>query len=104
MVFAISLGLGGWLVLIAGALVIGGIAQFVGTPRAGFEWLATAIAALIGGLAASEFVVGWQTFEPIVDGLALVPALVGGVVVGGLVDVATRYLTGGTYSGHRTAA
>jgi hypothetical protein len=38
------------------------------------------------------------------DGLAIVPALIGGLVLGIVVEVATRYLTGGTYAGHPTAA
>jgi hypothetical protein len=38
------------------------------------------------------------------DGLALVPALIGGLVVGGVVEVATRYMTGGTYSGRPISA
>jgi len=35
---------------------------------------------------------------PVVDGLALVPALVGGLVVGLAVEIATRYFTGGHYT------
>ena len=42
----------------------------------------------------------WQTFEPVWDGLAIVPALIGGLVLGIVVEIATRYLTGGTYAGH----
>jgi uncharacterized membrane protein YeaQ/YmgE (transglycosylase-associated protein family) len=97
--FAISLGLGGWIVLIVAAVVFGAVVQFLGEPRTGFEWLAVAIAAGIGALAASEFIVSWRSFEPVFDGLALVPALIGGLVVGAVVEVATRYLTGGTYTG-----
>ena len=96
--------IGGMLVLAAGAVVFGGAAQFIGRAGTGYEWLATAIAAVIGGLVASEFIVGWQAFEPVWDGLALVPALVGGLVGGTLVEVATRYLTGGTYSGRPISA
>jgi uncharacterized membrane protein YeaQ/YmgE (transglycosylase-associated protein family) len=98
MEFAIGLGLGGWIVLIVGALVFGGVAQVIGETRTGFEWLVDAIAAGVGALVASEFIVAWRTFEPTWDGLALVPALLGGVVVGLVVEVATRYMTGGTYS------
>jgi uncharacterized membrane protein YeaQ/YmgE (transglycosylase-associated protein family) len=104
MEFAIGLGLGGWIVLIVGALLFGAIAQFVGETRTGFEWLGDAIAAGVGALAASEFVVAWRTFEPTWDGLALVPALLGGIVVGLVVEVATRYLTGGTYTGRPVSA
>ena len=104
MELAIALGLGGWVVLIVGALLFGGIAQFVGETRTGFEWLVDALAVGIGATVASEFIVGWRAFEPVWDGLALVPALVGGLVVGLVVEVATRYLTGGTYAGRPMAA
>jgi hypothetical protein len=104
MEFAISLGLVGWLLLVVGAIVFGGVAQLIGQPATGYEWIGTAIAAAIGAIVASEFIVGWQAFEPVWEGLALVPALVGGLVVGTLVVVATRYLTGGTYSGRPISA
>jgi vancomycin permeability regulator SanA len=104
MEFAFNLGFGGWLVLVVGALVFGGLVQFLGQPRASFEWVATAIGAAIGAVVASEFIVGWQAFQPVWEGLALVPALVGGLVVGTAVEVATRSLTGGTYSGRPTSA
>jgi hypothetical protein len=94
MELAISLGLGGWILLIAGALLFGIVAQFVGHATFGFEWLVDAAAAGFGALVASEFIIGWQAFEPVWDGLALVPALVGGLVLGLIVAVATRYLTG----------
>src|SRR4029078_9595125 len=104
MEFAIGLGLGGWIVLIVGALAFGCVAHLVGETRTGFEWLGDAIAAGIGALFASEFVLAWRTFEPTWDGLALVPALLGGIVVGLVVEVATRYLTGGTYTGRPVSA
>ena len=62
MELAIELGLGGGIVLIVGALVFGVVAQFVGETRTGYEWLIDAIAAAIGALVASEFIVGWQAF------------------------------------------
>lgn len=94
----IALGVGGWFILIVGSLAFGVIAQFVGDTRTGYEWLVDSIAAAIGALVASEFIVAWQAFGPVVDGLALVPALVGGLVVGLIAEVATRYLTGGHYT------
>jgi uncharacterized membrane protein YeaQ/YmgE (transglycosylase-associated protein family) len=100
MEFAIGLGIGGWALLIVGALVFGAVAQFLGETRTGYEWLVDGVAAGVGALFASEFIVSWRTFDPVVDGLALVPALIGGLVVGIVVEVATRYLTGGTYT-HR---
>src|SRR5512132_1096671 len=104
MEFAIALGFGGWALLIVGAVIFGVVAQFVGQTRTGIEWLVAGIAFGIGALVASEFIVAWQAFEPVWDGLALAPALIGGVVVGGVVEFATRYVTGGTYSGRPMAA
>jgi uncharacterized membrane protein YeaQ/YmgE (transglycosylase-associated protein family) len=98
---AITLGLGGWILLIVGALVFGVVAQFIGEARTGYEWLVDAIAAGVGALIASEFIVGMRTFQPVWDGLALVPALVGALIVGVIFELATRYLTGGTYTAHR---
>ena len=104
MEFAIALGFGGWVVLIVGALIFGVAAQLIGETRMGYEWLIDAFAAGIGALVASEFIIGWHSFEPVWDGLALVPALIGGVVLGVVVEVVTRLATGGTYSGRTVSA
>ena len=98
MELAITLGIGGSLVLLAGALLFGVIAQFVGEARTGFEWLADTIAATFGAIVASEFIISARTFEPVWDGLAIVPALIGGLVLGIVVELATRYMTGGRYT------
>ena len=98
MELAISLGFGGWLVIVAGALLFGVIAQFIGETRTGFEWLVDGIAAFAGALIASEFVISFRGYEPVFDGLALVPALIGGLALGVVVELATRYLTGGHYT------
>lgn len=102
MIFEFDLGVWAWLVLIVGALVLGVIAQLIGDARFGYEWIVTAIGAAIGAFVASEFIVGFTTYEPIFDNLALIPALIGGVVVGVIVGLATRFLTGGTYAGPAT--
>ena len=98
MELVITLGLGGWAILIVGALAFGVAAQVVGDIRTGFEWLVDAVGAAIGALVASEFIIAWQAMGPVVDGLALVPALAGGLVVGLAVELTTRYLTGGHYT------
>ena len=101
--FTIALGIGGWLAVVAGALVVGVVVQFIGETRTGFEWLVVGIAAGAGAIFASEFIVGWRSFEPVADGLALIPALIGGLVVGSVVELATRHVTGGSYvRGHAT--
>ena len=104
MELAISLGIGGWLVLLAGALLFGVLAQLIGETRTGYEWLVDGIAAAVGALVASEFIISARTWEPVWDGLALVPALIGGIVVGVVIELATRYLTGGRYTTRPMAA
>ena len=94
---AINLGWGGAVLLLVGAVIIGVVAQFIGETRTGYEWIAVAIAAGIGALVASEFIVAWRTVDPVWDGLALIPAVIGGLVVGVVIDAATRFATGGTY-------
>jgi uncharacterized membrane protein YeaQ/YmgE (transglycosylase-associated protein family) len=98
MELAIALGIGGWLILLAGALLFGVIAQFVGETRTGYEWLVDGIAAALGAVIASELIISLRTFAPVWDGLALVPALVGGLALGLVVEVATRFMTGGRYT------
>jgi len=103
MEFAITLGVAGWLVLLAGALLFGVVAQFIGETRTGFEWLVDGVAAALGAVIASEFIISTRTFEPVWDGLAIVPAIIGGLIVGIVVELITRYLTGGKYTTHPIA-
>jgi uncharacterized membrane protein YeaQ/YmgE (transglycosylase-associated protein family) len=101
MELVIELGLVGWIVVVAAALVFGVLAQLLGETRTGYEWLVDSVAFGIGAIVASEFVIAWQAFEPVVDGLALGPALLGGLVVGTIVEVGTRVATGGHYTSHQ---
>jgi uncharacterized membrane protein YeaQ/YmgE (transglycosylase-associated protein family) len=103
MEFAIALGITGWAVLLVGAFLFGVIAQFVGETQTGYEWLVDGIAAVVGAIFASEFIIGWRAVGPVFDGLAIVPAVVGGLVLGLVVEVATRFLTGGHYLGRPIA-
>ncbi len=96
----ITLGYGAWALLIAAALVFGIVAQYIGETRTGYEWLVDAIAFAIGALVASEFVTAWRAIEPVWDQMALVPALLGGLVLGVVVEVVTRFATGGRYTLH----
>ena len=63
--------------LIIESLIFGGIAQIAGKTRTGREWPVDVIA--------------------VVDGLALAPAL-GGMVGGLIVEIGTRYVTGGHHT------
>ena len=102
MELAFNLNLLGWIIAIVGAALFGVAMQAIGEPSSDSEWLLDGVAAFGGAIVASEFVIAWQALGPVVDGLALVPALVGGLVVGGVVTVAAR-IVGGTL-GHSGAA
>ena len=85
----------GIIVLAVASIVYGVALAFVGDVRTGYEWVGTAIAAFIGSFVASEYLT-MQSFQPVWEGIALVPALVGGLAVGLVVDLLMRYSTGGS--------
>ena len=80
------------------AAVIGIASYFIGEVRAWYEGVITGLAALIGGYIGSESLAGASTWGWEFEGLFIVPALIGAVVVGGIVDVIVRNLTGGSYA------
>ena len=86
--------------LIAGALLIGVLSLFIGEVRVGWEWAATAFAALVGGYLGSEAFAGASTWGPVFEGLYIVPAIIGGLVLGIFVDAVSRYSTAGSYVRH----
>jgi len=90
----------GLLLLVGGALVLGVIAQFIGETRTGYEWLIAGIAAVVGGWLGSESFGTLSTWGPAVESLYVLPALIGGVVLGGVVDAVARTMTGGSYVAH----
>jgi hypothetical protein len=92
-----DLGLAGLSLLIVISLGFGVVAQLLGKAGTRWLWLIAAAGWFIGGLFASEVVWGAATNEelqPIIDGLAFDESLLGGLIVGALVVLATRYLTG----------
>jgi len=95
MEFTYNVGMWAVILLVVGSVVFGVVAQLVGTANFGYEWMLSALGAGIGAFVASEFIVGLRDVGPVFDGLALVPALIGGVIVGSVIAAATRYLTSG---------
>ena len=84
------------LLAIAVASVLYGVAlALLGDVRVGYEWFITALATFIGAFIASEYL-AMQSFEPVWEGVALIPAVVGGAVTGFVVDLITRYSSGGS--------
>lgn len=85
------------ILLFVGALVFGAIAQYIGHVRFGYEWVFTAVAALVGAWFGSEAFGTLSTLGLEFEGLYIVPALIGGIVVGGVVDFIVRRYTHGYY-------
>jgi uncharacterized membrane protein YeaQ/YmgE (transglycosylase-associated protein family) len=85
------------LVLVIGGVVIGAIAQYIGRVEIGYEWIFAVLGAVVGGWLGSEAFGTLSTWGPALDGLYVLPALVGALVLGGLVDVAVRVTSGGSY-------
>jgi uncharacterized membrane protein YeaQ/YmgE (transglycosylase-associated protein family) len=85
------------IVLVLGALVVGAITQYIGRVTFGYEWILAAAGAVVGGWLGSEAFGTLSTWGPVFDGLYLLPALIGAIVVGGAVDALTRVSSGGTY-------
>jgi len=94
MEFTYEIGWLGLALLVIGALAIGLAFQFVGRGAATYEWVGTSIAAFLGGFVASELFVSLRDWQPVYEGVALLPALVGGVAVGGIVAFTLRVLFG----------
>ncbi len=88
------------ILLVLGAIVLGGIAHFVGDVRTGWEGPIAAVAALVGGYLGSEAFGTLSTWGYAFEGLYVVPALIGAVVLGFVIDAVVRYLTEGSYVRH----
>lgn len=88
--------MGVWAVilLLAGAVVLGtliqGLALAFGQRAIAYEWLMAAIGAAIGGFIASEWLGAASTWGPAVDGMFVLPALMGAIILGAVVDVVFR--------------
>jgi uncharacterized membrane protein YeaQ/YmgE (transglycosylase-associated protein family) len=84
--------------LVVGALVIGVVAHFIGEVTVPYEWAITGIFALVGGYLGSEAFGGLSTWGPAIEGLYIVPAIIGAIVLGSIVDALVRFWTQGTYT------
>ena len=92
-----DLGLTGFGILLVISVAFGLIAQLVVSGGNRWMWLVAAVGWFVGGLFASEVIWGKMTvdeIQPIIDGLALDESLLGGLIVGVPVVIATRLATG----------
>jgi hypothetical protein len=102
-----DLGLSGLGLLVVTAMGFGVVAQLVaGRAGGAWMWLIGAVAWFIGGLVASEAIWGRATvqeLQPMIDGLLLDEAMLGGFVLGVPAVLATWFL-GRRGAVHRPAA
>jgi uncharacterized membrane protein YeaQ/YmgE (transglycosylase-associated protein family) len=100
--FGWNVGMTAWAVvaLIAGAVIIGIVLQYVGDVTNGYEWSVAGLAAIVGGWLGSEaFGVGSE-WGYSWEGMYIFPAIIGAIVLGFVVDLVVRYATGGSLVHH----
>jgi uncharacterized membrane protein YeaQ/YmgE (transglycosylase-associated protein family) len=100
--FGWNVGMTAWavLALIAGAVIIGIVLQYVGDVTNGYEWSVAGLAAIIGGWLGSEAFGAASTWGYQWEGMYIFPAIIGAVVLGFVVDLVVRYATGGSLVHH----
>lgn len=81
-----------WIVVVVGAVVLGLAAQLIMRSNFPYRWIVTAVAALIGAVGTSEWLFNGTT--PEYEGIAVWPALAGGLVVGVVVDLIVQWFAG----------
>jgi hypothetical protein len=88
------------ILLVAGAVLIGVVTHVIGDVMTGWEGPTAALAAVIGGYAGSEALGTFSRWGFEFEGLFVVPALIGGIVLGFAIDAVIRYSTNGSYVHH----
>jgi hypothetical protein len=86
----------GGIALVIGAVSFALLLSLVGAdpvPYGATGVVVTAVATFLGAFIASEYL-GIDTYEPVAEGIAVMPAIVGGLVAGGLVEAIERYVHG----------
>lgn len=93
----VGMSLGGVLIVLLGAVILGALIQMIGRTTIGYEWIVTSAAVLAGAWLGSESFGALSTWGPLMEGVYLLPAMIGGLVLGAAMDAATRYVSGGSY-------
>ena len=81
-------------VVMLAALLVGVLVQLYLEPKTSYEWLITAIGVSIGAWFASELTwTQWfsgTNFGPTWEGVLIIPAVIGGLVLGGIFEFVAR--------------
>jgi hypothetical protein len=87
------MGIFAWVILLAVSAVLATAAQFLffrHPKKTDYDWVFIAGGALLGGFTAQVWYGAAWNIGPVVDGLYLVPALAGAVVLGAVVELIYR--------------
>ena len=90
------MGLQAFAVLVVVGLAAGFGVQYLSKARINFEWLIVAVAVVFGGYFASESFPGSNVFSgikdwgPSFDGMVIIPALIGAIILGVVADLGMR--------------
>ncbi len=79
----------GWVILAVGSVLVAVVAQLLMRTGFPYRWIVTAVATFVGALGTSEWLFAGTT--PEIEGIAVVPAIVGGLVVGIIVDLVAQW-------------
>ena len=91
----LDMGFGAFAIVIVAALILGVLVQMYLNPKSGYEWLIVGVAASVGAWLASEITwtqwfTGITDFGPQFDGLLVIPAVIGGLVIGAVPEFVAR--------------
>lgn len=84
------MGIGAFIVLIVAAIVVGFVAQMIGAPRFGYEWVLAAVGAAIGAFVAGQYLGVLTAWGPVYDGMYLLPAALGAIILAAVVEAVIR--------------
>jgi uncharacterized membrane protein YeaQ/YmgE (transglycosylase-associated protein family) len=95
----LDMGIGAFAVVIVAALVLGFLAQMLLQPKTPYEWIITGVGAGVGGWLASEITwtqwfTGLTDLGPQWDGLLIIPAVIGGLVLSAIFEGVARMVEG----------
>jgi hypothetical protein len=91
----LDMGIGAFAIVVVAALILGVLVQMYLNPKTGYEWLIVGVGASVGAWFASEITwtqwfTGLTDLGPQVDGLLVIPAVIGGLLIGTVVEAVAR--------------
>jgi hypothetical protein len=91
----LDMGIAAFAIVVVAALLIGVLVQLYFSPKTGYEWLIVGVGASVGAWLASEITwtqwfTGLTNLGPQFDGLLIIPAVIGGLVLGAVTEAVAR--------------